>query len=108
MSQALKDWARWHHWAFTTLTKATVLLAGGPDTLRLDCSDGLPHFMSFVVSPNRCLGPDDGLVVEMDCRLVEQEDVGLDEERTGQGNSSRDAFANYRTCLLSIYASSAG
>ncbi|KAI0713530.1 hypothetical protein C8Q76DRAFT_620997 [Earliella scabrosa] len=49
-AHALKDWAEAHRWAFTTMTRALVLLHGGPDALHLD--SGAPQFVLYVVSPN--------------------------------------------------------
>ena len=51
LAHTLKDWAEAHRWSFTTMTKATVLLQGGPDSLQLDSNT--PQFMSYFVSPNR-------------------------------------------------------
>ena len=50
-AHALKDWAETHRWSFTTMTKATVLLEGGPDRLHLDSPT--PCFMSYTVVANR-------------------------------------------------------
>ncbi|TBU43781.1 hypothetical protein BD309DRAFT_1019008 [Dichomitus squalens] len=50
-AHALKDWAETHRWSFTTMTKATVLLHGGPETLMLDTST--PCFMSYTIIQNQ-------------------------------------------------------
>ncbi|RPD59220.1 hypothetical protein L226DRAFT_102156 [Lentinus tigrinus ALCF2SS1-7] len=51
LAHALKDWAEAHRWSFTTMTKATVLLQGGPDSMKLN--SGTPHFMSYMITPNK-------------------------------------------------------
>ena len=43
--------ARTHRWSFTTMTKATVLLEGGPERFCLDSPT--PYFMSYTVTANR-------------------------------------------------------
>ncbi|KAI1784212.1 hypothetical protein LXA43DRAFT_1043341 [Ganoderma leucocontextum] len=50
-AHALKDWAETHRWSFTTMTKATVLLEGGPERFCLDSPT--PYFMSYTVTSNR-------------------------------------------------------
>ncbi|KAH9923918.1 uncharacterized protein BXZ73DRAFT_50691 [Epithele typhae] len=49
LGHTLVAWAEWHEWAIATMTKAVVMLEGGPDTLRLHTKNS--RFITCVVSP---------------------------------------------------------
>ncbi|TFK87934.1 hypothetical protein K466DRAFT_599095 [Polyporus arcularius HHB13444] len=75
LAHALKDWAEAHRWTFTTMTKATVLLEGGPDCLQLNT--GTPRFMSYIITPNKAGdgSPASTFLVESAC-LISAEECG--------------------------------
>ncbi|KAH9923919.1 uncharacterized protein BXZ73DRAFT_79325 [Epithele typhae] len=51
LGHAVITWADWHKWAFSSLTKAAVMLEGGPNAMRLQTKNS--KFVVFVISPYR-------------------------------------------------------